>query len=372
MNIFINLFENKISLYGKNSKKEEFTYDFVWDKKVENNEDILAMVADFMQTEESKVLQKEIRNVLILPDSLIGYAYFEFPHFSKFKMKDIFNTRFKSSFPNFTDFYASYYEYERTSSKVSVIYTMAKIALIDNIRSVFKTYQVNIHSLTFFASALFEDGNKKNLIPSIRVKVGSYRSEIVIMKGPTIVNIITIPYGKDYILDGGKYVYSPYQSHDSRVMKYISFIEKNYMIQTPVTDDNINADESTEEDFFSKPRELRILKDQPLEHYNLKNSARKFYSLVSDVIDTYSQAPYFLMFGDVKLDSDEEFFRYFTAIIQSYSEYTFVKEPKEEKKVFVEMVKNNSLFGKALKEERRKFDWSKFLSLEIGGRKRKD
>ena len=113
------------------------------------------------------------------------------------------------------------------------------------------------------------------------------------------------------------------------------------------------------------------MKDEVLANYKVKNNYRKFYALILDIINRYTMAPWFLPLGEVEVFGPTSVC---TALVEagrangilqftqcSESQWNFVLERQ---------IEPARLFSSVVKKERRRFDWRKLLTMEIGGKKK--
>ena len=208
------------------------------------------------------------------------------------------------------------------------------------------------------------------MFPNATLIVGKEQSEIFISKADQVFAVSILPMGSDMLLEKEEYLSSPYNLNNDISLKFAACVKANFAANLSLTDDKVLSYDKNDGLSFSVPREVRAIKGASLENYNLKNNFRKFSAMIGDFIDNYSQAPWFMPIQEVKVYGLDEYFEHFEASIEDAS-FKYIKANEVlDLARFVE-VENNDMFEQEFKEKRRKIDWAKFLTMEIGGKKKK-
>ena len=152
MNIYIDIHNNVIIL-GKPATKKEAAFYFKMEFSfgLDTPTGKKRAIEKILANEELALLKNEQNNTLILSDETVGFGLFDLPKLSKFKTEDVFDTRFKMSYPNFADYYVKKSEYSKTSDGVLYFYSFAKKKTVDEIVDIFSKNGVNIASINFFS-----------------------------------------------------------------------------------------------------------------------------------------------------------------------------------------------------------------------------
>jgi len=339
-----------------------------------NHDEFYQFLDNFLASDKGQYLKKGEENSLIIPDSFVGFSYFNLPPFSKIRLKDVFEIKFRSSYPNFADLYMNYFEYSRSKTGTVYFYSIARKESIKKIQDLFGQHNIKLSAINYFskyiANYLTRDRNK---YPHAVLIIGKANSEIIIHNGRSPVCASVLDYGLDVITNQYKFLDSPYNGDNKISHRYANFVKENFASKTAVvSDENIMKFDADPALFSQKPRELRVLKDELLENYTVKNNMRKFYSRVADVFDYYSHEPFFHPIKEVIVFCDKDFFPEFVGSINEFSEYSFNFFSDDICSCFVTPTKTSTLFKRGLAKERKKLDWKKFFSMDIGKKKKKD
>ena len=248
-------------------------------------------------------------------------------------------------------------------------YEVSKKANSNELINLLSKSSINIKGVTNFATSFVERYAAVSDYPEANLIIGKEKSELIISKKGLPISISIIDYGLNLMVSSGEYLDSAYFYENTACRKYAGFVKKSIGSKDLVNDMNILNISAESGIKFSKPKELRILKGESLARYASKNNARKFYSLICDIIEQYSRAPWFLPIKQVKVNTTEEMFEHLSMHAED-GNIELVKRDFELDEYIQSDVKTNSLYKKNLKDERRRIDWSKFFSFEIGKKKR--
>ena len=370
MNIYIDVHNSLIAI-GRLENKKEPSYYFQKEFSycLDSLESKIRAIQEFLKCEETKILSSDLNNILIISDETIAFGLFDLPKLSRFKIGDVFETRFKSYYPNFNDYFVDYYEYEKNNSGSIYFYTLTKKHIIDEIINVFAKSSIQIKGFNYFADALVQFFENKNEYPEANLIIGKDSSELIISKGNKVISTNYIDYGLKQLIDSNEYFFSPYFYNNIQARKFAGFVKENISAKEIINDVNIYKNSPETGLKYSNPKELRILKESSLSNYTKKNNARKLYALIWDIIEKYSHEPFFLPIKEIKVKTNLEMFELLSLQSEDKDGLMFIYKDYD----FTELVKGNTctnnLYKKMIKKERKKFDWSKFLTMEIGRKK---
>lgn len=370
MNVIIDIVKNSISITRPISKKvEPFNLTQKFEFPLTDVSNIVEALNFILNEELILELKEEKSNSLLLSDDQVAFGLEELPVLSKSKLGDIFDTRFKMYFPDYKNYYANGFEFERNNTHVLYIYSLARRDNLDKILAVFKSKEIQFKSIDYFASNYTKNIIGFNEFPIATLIIGDEMSEIFISKGKEVCSISFLPIGKRMLMNGNNYLTSAYNLNNNESLKFSACVKANYAGNITFTDEKILSYTEEEGLSFSIPREVRAIKGTSLENYNLKNNFRKFTSMVGDYLDIYSRAPYFMPVSEVRTYADEDLFEHLNASAEnSFFKYNEIKISLD---MLNEMnIEHNSLFSQKFKEERRRIDWAKFLTMEIGKKKK--
>ena len=372
MNILIDSFDSTIKIgRGETKKLPSYFYEEKFDYPLNSLENQLKALGEFFKRDEAKILSTENSHDLVISDEIIGFGTFDLPHLSRFKIKDVFNTRFKINFPNYKDYYLDSYEFDRNQNGSVFFFSLAKKHNVNQLTSFFKAQSVNIKNIDYFANNYIKNFENKSTYPVATLFMGEQVSELIISKGPSVLSVNTFDFGSKVLLTGDVYLHSAYGFENDISKKYSGFIKENFATKEIVTDESIMKTDPTKGLDIPMPRETRILKDQTLVNYNIKNNIRKYYSMLLDIVEFYSGAPWFLPIGEIKLVCSDEFYDVIKQNTLENFNITFVRCEHNINKILDAPIAGNKLFSSNVKGERRKIDWAKFFSLEIGRSKKR-
>ena len=370
MNIYFNLFDNSVILFEKSSGKDsDFIFEKTFDYPISKKDNVGKVVTELLSLNELEILKSSKSVSLILGDDVVGYGLFNLPHLSPFKVNDVITTRLKMNFPNYNKYYFSYSIFEKRREENSYFYSFASIEIVNNYIDLFEKNGVHILNVDYFANTFLSNFKATNF-PVARLFIGKNRSELVIYKGDLVVSVNEIEYGTDDLNSGELYIHSAFNRKNEEALKYSSYIKANFASKEIVNDDAILSTNEEDALVFSKPRELRILKDASLEAYSKKNNLRKYMTMLFDLVDFYSSSPWFLPIKDIETYcKDDELFDSLSNFAKDY-EYTFVRGDLNHLNTYKNEISYNKLFKSKFKAERKKIDWGKFFSMEIGKKKK--
>ena len=376
MNIYVDSFTNSLYMGRKASNKVRgyyFEFKTIYDLKLADN--VVKAIEDFLNTEESKVLRNEKVVNLILPDHFIGFGTFDLPKMNRFKIKDVFTTRFRLHYPAFEKYHLTYYEYDRTSENIVYFYTVAYKPTIDQIKEMFKKREIKLTGINYFSNVLIHRySDKKNSYPIATLVIGEQDSRLIISKKQLLVNISQFGYGEHVLLNEDNYLDSAYNNDNMAALKYCAFVKENYKKQLNTTDENINKADPNLALEHKKPKELRLLKEEQIKVYNLKNNIKKYYSMIMDILEYYSKTPWFLPIETIRIVANDEMYQKFIEYTQEYNSINLTRIDLKIKGMTEIEVKDCKLFSSTLKKKGLLggIDWQKFFSLEIGKKSKKD
>ena len=371
MNILICSFDSSIKIGRQATKKvPSYFYEVQFDYPLTTIDNQLKALAEFFNNDEAKLLSSEASNDLIISDEAIGFGTFDLPHLSRFRVKDVFNTRFMVNYPNYKEYYLDSYEFNRNQEGSVFFYSITKKSNITKLKDFFKSKSVNIRNINYFANNYINSFENKSIYPIATLFVGSNYSELIISKGANVLSINSFDYGSNLLLDGDKYLFSSYGYNNDISKKYAGFIKENFATKEIVSDENIIKTDSSKGLSLSLPKEVRVLKNQVLANYNIKNNIRKYYAMLLDITQFYSTSPWFLPLGEIKLVCTDEFYESLIANTEDYKDIKFIRCENNVAKMVEANINNNHLFTSSLKGERRKIDWKKFFSFDIGKKKK--
>ena len=370
MNIVLNPFTNTICLFREGNKKEApVSIQEKANFSLNSMDSCMHAIDEFIASETFKTLKTEKTNLLVIPDFPVAFGTFLLPVLSRFKIHDVFETRFKLCFPNFQSYYLKYREYHRGDEESLYFYTMAKKPDVDSIVSAFEKNGVRITSVDYFGHHIISNLEKKANYPACFLFVGESCSEFVLCKGSEVLSMISSTQGEHTILDKEAYLDSPYFINNDRTLKYAAFMKESLMSKKDLSDEAIDATDATYLE-YPKPRALRMLKGQSLEAYRVKNSVKKYSALIGDIINYFSLDPWFIPISEIKVISTDNFFEEFSLLSKEYLSVNLERASKSFEEFASLPGKGNPLFTKTIKKERRSIDWSKFFSMSIGPKKK--
>ena len=371
MNVLINTLSNSIILSKSLSKKgmpyfQEFNFSYSlsrYDNKVKALNEIL--------TDDVKKLFDNDPNInLIISDDVVFHGLMSVPTFSFNKSIDAFKTKIKISFPNINDYYIDYAVEEKNDKNTKVVYSLVQTKQSKGLIDVFSHHNITIKNVDYLAHVLSDLKTDKSIYPEVILIIGTEKSEVIVKKGKSILGTSFVNIGSKILLDSSELLLSAYNLENNTSLKYASFHKTNFDSKDLLTDEIILRYPIHESYEISKPREARVIKGASLEVYNKKQNFLKFHSRVLDILDVYKDEPYFVPVNEIKVYSTDEVFESLRAANSLESlKYTKVGENINK---FVECsVEYNKLFDSQLvTKERKRIEWSKILTMEIGKKKK--
>ena len=372
MTLFIDALNNAILVFQKAGKKgpgifrrKEYSFplnDFDNQKKA---------IADFLTSQEGIPLFGAKNVDVVLSDLHVGYGSFELPSLSHFKVRDAFETRFKLCYPQFQGMFVHSEEYERTNASVMVQYEFAQKKEFDEIIGLLRNNNVSVANIDYFSSHFIAKPNKSNAFPQVTLVMGLGDSEVIISKGNQILCTYFIGYGTSRLDSGLDYISSPYFMDNELACRFAGYTKGNFASRSALSDDSINRTDPESGLSFAMPKETRILRGESLENYYVKNGYRKLVSIVTDIMLRYSDTPYFIPSSEIKVIGQDVSTSHLLEASKEYETVRFIPHRFDLMAGLEESVGANPLFNSGVKKERRRFDWSKFLTMEIGGGRKK-
>lgn len=371
MNLVIDPFRDKILLYNAGNKKiPDFWYKKDFDYSLEPLQNQQKALTELVKDDDSlrEKLSKGVN--VVIPDDGVGFGMFDLPPLSRFKLKDVFNTRFKSSYPNFESFNVNEYEYERNANGALYFYTFCKKERILGLSSALKGIGSSLLNVEYYASAYAFRNDPKALFPHATLFLGKKNAELILTKGRNVLYIHEFGYGYEWLNRGADYIESAYLPHNDKALQFSSFATENFAKKVAFSDENIEKTASSNSFVLPSPKEVRIMKGEVLTNYLVRNAYRKFYALIADVASRFAGAPWFLPINVIDVVSEDGIAPQLNAIEKEEGGLTFNALGAE---AFDHLAKGdisqNPLFNSGVKKERRKFDWKKLLTMEIGKKK---
>lgn len=371
MNILFDPFQNCIHLVLPATKKTPaWSYSFSCLLPLSVPENRLSSLVDLYKTEEWKRVMEAKKVDVIIPNEGIGFATFDLPALSKRKMTDVFETRFKLCYPNYGDFYVMPSEYSRSQSGTVYLYGFAKKAPVQKLLAALQNGGAKVGNISSFADHYVSVVSGKNAFPAATLIMGKDYGELIISKGPEVLFVQDFGYGYSIVHTDEWYLDSAYYNKNDKSRQYATFSSENFARKIPFVDENIIQADGTKSLEFSRPKELRILKDEPLRNYTRKSNFRKFYSLISDLIAQFAASPWYLPITEITVLAPNAFLGYLKEAAKEDGTITFVPSPVTDLSVLGEFpVSESKLFKSDIAKERRRFDWSKLLTMELGKKK---
>ena len=371
MVLLIDTLNNSICLYEPATKKAAaFFSSMTFEYPLSEFENQKMALMDFLSSDESKPLHDAKSTGLIITDLHIGFGAFDLPALSKFRVKDVFDTRFKLCYPNFEQLYVHNYEYERSNTGVLFQYSFAQKKNIDEILDILKKNDISAVNIEYFSSHFVAALNKTETYPQATFVLGAADCEIIITRADKVVGIYNYGYGTNLLESGIDFLNSAYGPGHDNARRFAGFTKENFANRIPVTDENIGKMPPESGMMFNKPKETRVLKDQALANYNVKNNYRKLLSSVVDVLNRYAAAPYFLPLNEIKVIARDESFDLLNEAAKEFETARLVHIGFDLQNELGRSFANNPLFKGGVMKERRKIDWAKLLTMEIGGKKK--
>lgn len=371
MNIFIDSLNNCIvacELQKKRGQTSSFRMQFSYPLNTVSNK--VKALTEFLGSDEAKTINKDDQISFILPDDVVFTGCMQFPPFLGRKLNDAFETKFKIWFPNFTEYFIDYSMYERNNLSSFMVYTISKTQQLDELKRVLKGNNLDPKNIEYFSNLLTYDLDAKTNLVSAKLIFGTHSSELVFIKGKQILGRTLIHVGTNLLFDDTVYLDSTYNINSVEAFKYATLHKLNFDTKDEISDEMIERAEIDESFSATKPREVRLLKDESLKNYCMKQLIRKLHSHICDSLEIFGKSPWFFPIREIEVIGDERVLDLLNSV-SGDNDIKYVKSNITFESLYNKKVTNNNLFSKTLKQvERRKIDWQKFFSMEIGKKKK--
>ena len=369
MNIVIDVIKNSIILTRPFTKKvQAFYYEKGFDYSLMSPINLEKAFIEILDNEIVSKLKEEKSNSLVISDNLVAFGVENLPLLSKSKLRDVFETRFKIYYPNFEDYYLSYGELERNSDGVKYYYAMAKHMHVNKIITILNNNEIKIREISYFSKVLANSTYSDSEFPMATLIIGDNTSELIVSKGDVVSSVNVFPIGRSVLMQKDAYMTSLYNLKNQDALQFAKCVEVNFASNIVLTDDEIHSYEV--EAKASMPREVRVLKGESLENYIIKNNFRRFNAILGDMVDVYSSSPWFIPIKEINVIANDDVFENLVASIKSSDSFKYVKSDIDVKNVLNSTVEQDDMFDHEFKKERRRIDWAKILSMEIGKKKK--
>lgn len=370
MIVYYDIFNNMIKISRKETKKlPAYYFEQYFDFSLLSLENRLKATTMFLSLDETKEMKKDKVNQIVFSDDILGFGIFELPNLKKQNLRDVFDTQFRLYYSNNDNYYYDGYEVSRDDKNVLFQYEFAKREFLNRIILLFRNSDITISDKNVFASTFTIVDKDIAPYPEAYLIVGAYASEIIIVKGDKIVSINIIPYGSIALLDDKQYIHSAYNMNNEKSLKFAGFIKNHIANQLEVTDFNIDHSDPSEGMNIIEPKELRLLKDSTLSNYTIRNNFRKFYVRLLEILEIYHKEPWFFPLKDINVIADIDVIGYLIDVSAEYNGARFVALGKTVNDYMQNGIRNNPMYSKGIKKERKKFDWKAFLNTDLGGKK---
>ena len=373
MIIGLNTVANSITLTRTTKKGNDFVRVFDFDYSLLPLDNKIRAIHEMLADEIVKELSVDKANTLLISDDLVFSDIMEFPPLSKGKVEDIFNTRFKLLFTQAGDLYMSFNEIDRNKSKSVIQYTISNVNKIKKITDAFFERGIVINATEYFSHHFISQFAKVTDEPTGYLFIGPHNSELVVYNKDVEVFSQAIKFGEKELLDPTNYLESGYNVKNNEAKKYASYIKKNFASSVQATDEEIFKTEIEDEYIASLPREIRVLKDQALENYVIKHNFRLLHGLILDCVDSCSKAPWFIPVNSIYVVSSDKVFETLQETSDEAKKDIYLKAEFSLNDVLSKPAMANPLFSNGnivTEKQRRKIEWSKILTMEIGKKKK--
>lgn len=375
MIIFIDTFNNMIKTVRLESKKETpYYYEESYDFDLSIFENKLKAISLFSASEGGIELKKGRYHQLILSDDLLGLGQMALKNVGRQKYYDVFMTQVRLSFPKpDVDYFYRGYEYDRDDKNVYFNYEIAKRDYINRLLTVFRNGGISLADKNVFASIFCVRDKNTVPYPIPVLIIGKNNSELAIVKGDKVLSINVFGYGSDVLLDGNSYLNSAYNYDNERCLKLASLIKNHIASGEEINDANINNANAEEALNYIEPKEKRLLKEkeEQLHAYNIHNNFRKLYARILEITEYYAKAPWYFPLKDINVIASSEVMANLIDITKEDEAIRFVAFYQNVNDIIEKGIVDDKLYSQGIKKERRKIDWKAFLTMEIGGKKKK-
>ena len=366
MHIYFDVLNNSISFL----KDQKIIFKQKYDYSLSNFENKLNAIHGLAEIVNANGLNKDKSNVLILPDDLIGFGKFDIPNISKKNEKDIFHTNFRLAFPNYKEYYVSSKELSRSDNTVSYLYAFTKIEYINKINEAFKSIGINITTEDTLNEILPGLRGSRSEFPQIYLMIGKYNSELFIVKGDSILSSNFFGFGDEALNSSSKYLYSAYNASNKEALSFSGFVRNNISSNKGADEEDILATNPEDGLKINEPKQMRLLKDDSLKQFYIKNNYKKFYSRIIDILNHYNVAPWFIPTNSINVVSGEQTYNKLLEVAKEDNLLSLEHNNPLNTVLLNPKISNNPLFSNVVKEERRKIDWKALLTKEIGKKKK--
>lgn len=371
MNIVFDLLNNCVVAASIQTKKDPLkivTKTFSYSLNTPENK--VKALNEVLNSQDILQFNNDLTVSLLMSDDILFTGCMQFPPFSGGKLYDAFETRFKICYPNYTSYYLNYSVFEKNNANSMVLYSIAKAKLIEDLKNIITKHNKTVKSIDYL-SDLFKQNNKtKTEAINAKLLVGEANMELLIFKGKTLISSNFIELGTKVLFEESPYLDSTYNINSDLAYKYSSLHILNYETKDSVNDESIRNAQINDSLNFSDPREVRLLKGDSLANYCLRQNIRRVHAHILDVVQHFSQTPWFFPIHEVEVVGDKRVLEQLLDV-EGEKEINYIQSEINIENFFRKEIPNNVLFTKILKQkERRKIDWQKFLSMEIGKKKK--
>ena len=371
MNIFVNLLSNSLIISEPlNKKRIPYYKEFTFSYSLKTLDNKIRAFNEILTDEVCKIFTNEVNNTLLLSDDAVFHGLMSIPAFSSRKTKDAFETKFKIEIPNFSEYYLVYDEHERNSSNSFIRFTISREKQSKALIDVFEHHNIKVKNVEYLGRAFSNYYQNKSNYPQATLLIGSDSSEMILTKAGVILGGTIIDVGSKHLLDSNTLINSTFNVGNEESLKYVSFHKEHFDTKESLSDEIILKYSINESFIPRQPKEERVIKGASLENYIVKTNFIKFHARILDILDTYKEAPYFLPIQEVNVScTDEVFGNLLTA--NKVENFKYVQTKNNIKTVLESSIHHNPLFSTKLTvKERRKIDWAKLLTMEIGKKKK--
>lgn len=371
MNIFINTLSDSIILCRPLTKKGvPFFREYSFPYSLKRFDNKVKAVNELLTDEVKKLFENDQINSLVLSDDVVFHGLMSVPTFSFNKSIDAFKTKIKINFPNIKDYFIKYSQEEKNSQNTKIVYSLVQTKQSKGLVDAFEHHNIKIKNISFFSEIFNNFGENKSEYPNVTLIIGKEMSEVIVTKGKSVLGTSVIGLGTEALLNPNELYLSTYNLNNSSSLKYASFHKTNFDSKDLLTDELILKNPIHESFEIPKPKEARILKGETLENYTKKQNFLRFHTRVLDILDAYKEDPYFIPISEIKVHTTDEIFELLKAS-NSVENIKYVKVDEDFKKLYESHISHNPLFDSQLiTKERKKIEWSKLLTMEIGKKKK--
>lgn len=367
MTIFIDVLNNSIIFLNGQITLYSKEYDYSLSPLINK----LKAINELKDDEEFNRLPKGKSNDLILPNDLVGFGSVDIPSINKRRNeKDIFLTQFRLAFPNYKDYYVDSFELSRTDNNVSYLYAFSKISVINQFKDAFNSLELPISNVTTLNQMFISLDKGQNAFPQIYLSIGKYNSELFIIKDNHVLSNNIIGFGEEELNGGTRYLYSAYNIDNKKALSFSEYIKNSLSSNKDVSEEELLSFDLDKATHYNEPKQMRLLKDQALKQYLIKNAYTKYYARIIDILKFYSAAPYYIPTNNINVLASDEVYTSLAQIANDDQSVSLTYIKPDIRTLSSLRMTNNALFNTSIKEERKKFDWKAFFNMEIGKKKK--